>query len=734
MLGVRHHGPGSARAVGEALAELQPDAVLIEGAPELDAVAVLAGGGDMVPPVAGLVYAVDEPRRSVFYPLADFSPEWVALRWALRHGRPVKFCDLPAANALALDAAALNDGALNDGDRQPQGRDPIGTLAAAAGYDDPERWWEDVIEHRYHGAGIFAVVTEAMAALRQADPSGTADEHNERREAAMRKAIRAALAGGADRVAVVCGAWHAPALLPETFPAASADAARLKGLPKLKVAATWVPWTSALLARRSGYGAGVDAPGWYRHLATAPDAAPTRFLVKAARLLRDRGHDVSPAATVEAVRLAEGLAALRSRPGPGLGEVLDAAEAALAGGSPVPLRLISAELLVGHDLGSVPDDTPMVPLARDLARAQRRLRLPASAAPKTIELDLRTDGHRQRSQLLRRLAVLGVDWGQPADTGRTGGTFKEVWVLQWHPSFEVALVEASATGTTIESAATATLTAAAARLSDPGDVAGLVEEALLAELPAALNAVTATLAERAAQQRDTARLMAAVEPLARTRRYGNVRRVDTEAVAPVLAGLLTRVAVGLPSAVAAVDDDGAAGLSDLVDSVDRAVGLLDDAALRQPWLAALRAVADQRGVHGLLAGRAVRVLLDSGVLDAGDVQRRLSRALSLADEAARGAAWIEGFLSGDASLLLHDPTLLRVVDDWISEVRGAVFDELLPVLRRTFATFPAPDRRALGSHLRRLEDGTGPADADDTLDPERAARVLPRLRELLGAG
>src|SRR5581483_10910002 len=51
----------------------------------------------------------------------------------------------------------------------------------------------------------------------------------------------------------------------------------LEGPARLKVAATWVPWTSALLARRSGYGAGVDAPGWYRHLATAPDAAPTRF-------------------------------------------------------------------------------------------------------------------------------------------------------------------------------------------------------------------------------------------------------------------------------------------------------------------------------------------------------------------------------------------------------------------------------------------------------------------------
>jgi hypothetical protein len=69
----------------------------------------------------------------------------------------------------------------------------------------------------------------------------------------------------------------------------------------------------------------------------------------------------------------------------------------------------------------------------------------------------------------------------------------------------------------------------------------------------------------------------------------------------------------------------------------------------------------------------------------------------------------------------------------VSEVRGAVFDELLPVLRRTFAGFAGPDRRALGTHLRQLEQGIGPAGADDTLDHERAARVLPRLRELLGA-
>ena len=40
----------------------------------------------MRPPVALLVYAPDGPRVATFYPMADFSPEWVALRWALEHG------------------------------------------------------------------------------------------------------------------------------------------------------------------------------------------------------------------------------------------------------------------------------------------------------------------------------------------------------------------------------------------------------------------------------------------------------------------------------------------------------------------------------------------------------------------------------------------------------------------------------------------------------------------------
>ncbi|MCT2583739.1 DUF5682 family protein [Actinophytocola gossypii] len=715
VLGIRHHGPGSARAVAGALDELDPALVLIEGPPELDAVAPLAAEAGMRPPVAGLVYAVDDPATAAFYPMAVFSPEWVALRWALERGRDVRFLDLPATNAFALDE--------EDRDRF----DPIATLAEAAGYDDPERWWEDAIELRYHGTDVFAAVAEAMRTLREGQDT---DIVTRRREAAMRRVMRKALRTATGPVAVVCGAWHAPVLEPHTFPTIAEDTALLKGLRTTKVTATWVPWTSGRLARTSGYGAGISSPGWYHHLFTAPDEVIPRWLVRVARLLRDEQHDVSSASVIEAVRLAHALAGLRDRPLPGLTEVMESAQAVLSGGSPVPMGLVARRLLVGDVLGRVPPDTPMVPLARDLAATRKRLRMRQSAAEQTLDLDLRAETGRGRSTLLHRLLLLDVPWGRPADTGRTRGTFRESWVLEWRPELEVALIEASVHGTTIPAAA-ASVVAHRAAEADVGVLASLVETTLTADLPAALTSVLDALAERAARQHDTTRLMAAVEPMARVRRYGDVRGADTELVQRVLAGVVTRVAVGLPAACAALDDDAAAEVRELVDGVQRGVALLDQPELRAEWQRALRAVAEQPGVHGLVSGRATRLLLDAALIDVDEAGRRLSLRLSPAADAVAAAAWLDGFLSGEAALLIHEPELLAVVDRWASEVDAGVFDRLLPLLRRTFSAFAPAERRIIGDRLSR--GAAARSEVDEELDHERAARVLPRVLDILGS-
>jgi hypothetical protein len=727
VLGIRHHGPGSARAVATALAELNPDIVLIEGPPELDAVAPLAAARGMRPPVAGLVYAVDAPATASFYPMAVFSPEWVALRWALDHGREVRFLDLPANVALVLDDS-------DDPDAEPDAEppmDPIKTLATAAGFDDPERWWEDAVELRYHGLDVFTAVLDAMRTLREGH---VPDLRTRRREAAMRRVLRAALRSDAARIAVVCGAWHAPVLTPADFPTQTADNQLLKGLRTTKVAATWVPWTSTRLARMSGYGAGIESPGWYHHLFTAPDEVVSRWLVRVAHLLRREQHDVSSASVIEAVRLAHALAGLRGRPQPGLPEVLESCQAVLCGGSDVPMRLVARKLLVGDILGRVPRETPMVPLAMDLAATRKRLRLKQSAAEQQLDLDLRTESHLARSKLLHRLLLLDVPWGEPAETSRTKGTFRESWTLEWRPELEVALIEASGYGTTIESASSAVVTQRTAE-ADIAELSTLVETTLTADLPAALGGVLGALDERAARQHDITRLMAAIEPMARVRRYGNVRRADTETVQRVLTGIVMRIAVGLPAACTALDDDAATDLRELIDGVQRGIALLDQPELRQVWLGALGGVAERLGVPGLIAGRAVRLLLDAGLVDVVDAGGRLSRQLSLASDATQAAGWLAGFLSGEAALLVHEPELLEIVDQWATGVDTELFDHLLPLLRRTFADFTPTERRDIGLRVRRIDSGAGASGvrADDTeLDHERASRVVPRILELLG--
>ncbi|HEV2759678.1 MAG TPA: DUF5682 family protein, partial [Acidimicrobiales bacterium] len=267
--GIRHHGPGSARSLDVALEEWRPDVVLIEGPPEADDLIPLAASEEMRPPVALLVHVVDKPRRAFFWPFAAFSPEWRAIRHGLAHDVPVRFIDLPAAIWLAPRRRENPD----EEPERPRHRDPLSDLAAAAGYTDVERWWEDTVEHT--ASGPFEAIAEAMGALREGEPVSGREAQ---REASMRQNIRGAVKEGFDRVAVVCGAWHVPALTTATSMAA--DAITLKGLPRVKVSATWVPWTSGRLAAASGYGAGITSPGWYSHLFNAPDQVVARWFVK----------------------------------------------------------------------------------------------------------------------------------------------------------------------------------------------------------------------------------------------------------------------------------------------------------------------------------------------------------------------------------------------------------------------------------------------------------------------
>ena len=753
VLGVRHHGPGSARALAAALEDYRPDCVLIEGPADADGLIEWAGRR-LEPPVALLAWDNTDPSQASFWPMAVFSPEWQALSWAVAHGAQAHFMDLPAAAVLAArkaererarseaDAEAGAEGEVETerpvddtagsedpsgsegtdgpadsgsetadtadaaarGTAQPVRTDPIAELARLAGYEDPEAWWEDVVELRMEG-DPFDALTEAIGLLREASPE--TDEATLRREAHMRKVLRAARRAGHERIAVVCGAWHAPALAGRP-PKVAQDNARLKGMAKARTSLTWVPWTHQRLAGGSGYSAGVESPGWYHLLFTAPDRPVVRWLTQVAASLRRQDLPVSSAHIIEAARLAQSLTALRGRMA-GLDELNEAVLSVMCDGSTVRAAAATREVLIGEALGSVPDGVPMVPLDADLRSTAKSLRMAFTATPRTLSLDLRKPRDLASPTLLRRLEILGITWGRRQRVA-SSGTFKEVWELEWDPEMSVQVVEAAAFGTTVASAAGNALLGATDSLPQ---VTGSVEKALTAGLSEVVPELLGILDEQAAREMDIVRLLGSVPALARSQRYGDVRGTDTSSLEAVTRAVLVRGCAGMPAAAANVDAQVARTLRTTIDEVQGVIGLLDErAATLWNGAAALRAG------HPEPAGPAGRTHHPNAPgrreLARDDAALRLSRVLSQGTQPEDQAEWIEGFLAGDILLLSYDNTLLEVLNEWLARIGDQAFVDVLPALRRAFGQWPSPQKTDLARQIRDLgspaPDGSGPVE------------------------
>ena len=750
IFGIRHHGPGSAHSVQRALVDLQPDIILVEGPADANDMLHWLGHAELEPPVSLVIYSPDQPRRAAQFPFAEFSPEYQAIRFGVQNDIPVRFMDLPQANMLASTAKL----------RMPEA-EPFVRLAQAAGHISYEQWWNQMFEQRRDNRKIFSAIQTMIGALRaEAERERLAPDEMEaeelaglrladQREAHMRQSIRAAQAEGHHTMAIVCGAWHGPAVTasatnfaPER---ATSDAELLANMPRIETEAAWVPWTYGRLSTFAGYGAGVPSPGWYHHLwtMTQQESTPTdisiHWLTKVANLLRDERLDASAAHVIESVRLAEALAALRGIPYPGLLELNEATLTVICGGDPKPVQLIQKKLIVGERMGAVPSDSPMVPLQRDLYEQQRQLRLRPEPEQSILNLDLRNEMHLKRSHLLHRLRLLNIPWGEPMPIRGKSGTYREVWKLLWKPELSVRVIEANVWGNTVRDAAAEFAQDSADKADDLPALTLLLDQIILAELPDVIKHLMERIEEQSATSSDVPHMMEALPPLVRVLRYGSVRQTDTKMIQHVVDGLLTRICVGLPVACRSLNDDAAADMYDRLNSVHSLVQTLRDQAHGKAWTEALTTLADQEGMHGLIAGRCCRLLLDGSIFSADEVKVRLEGILSqrtltekASEQLMQTGFWLEGFLKGSGLLLLHDRTLWQLIDQWVVAVEDENFLQVLPLLRRTFTSFNSTVRQQIGDRVRHGEQRTRKTAAPVAFDHEQANAVLPMVARLLG--
>jgi hypothetical protein len=740
VFGIRHHGPGSSRALQKALERMQPDCILIESPEDAESVYKYAGDEQLKPPVAILIYNPKDLQQAAYLPFASFSPEWISMQFGLKNEVPVHFMDLPMHFQFAWKNEAPSSNLFQ---YQPEetgisatlAADPMGYMARLAGYEDTERWWETTFESPDNPDEIFDAISEMTTAMREAAKDQTTETIL--REAYMRKIIRKKIKDGYQNIAVVCGAWHVPAILKYDSIPATKDNALLKGMKKEKTQSTWISWSYERLTFESGYGAGIQAPAWYELLFKKREKAVLTWMAKAARLLRSEDLEASTASVVEAVRLAESLAAIRGLSIAGIFEMKEAASTVFSQGSKETIDWIERELIIGKKYGKIPDSIPVLPLQQDLEKSIKTARLSKDWESNEVvekKLDLRKDTNLIASQLLHRLNILGIPWGKLLEgPEKATGSFGEYWILDWQPDFALGIIEAGMWGTTVPEACCGKIMDKVRKenLRLP-EMTDLLVKALIADLSEIISALLQNVKTSAAITNDALHLMQALPYLVQTLRYGSVRKTDQEAVLVVVEEMVPRMTIGLPGLCVGIDEDEAREISKFLLQANHAIGILQEDKLDNYWWESIRQIAINNNAVPLLKGMAQRLLLDKGLATVENSAIQMSYALSFGVPYKESAEWLAGFLHGSGLLLIHQPGLWKIVDQWIEQLEEARFEELLPLLRRTFSSFSGAERKMMLDLVKKPPLKEKAFQLNDSQDEQEELEIIiPMLKRLL---
>ena len=502
LVPIRHHSPACALALSALLEEVRPATVLIEGPVEYADLLPSLHDPRTVPPVALLSLG---ERTASYYPLAEFSPEWVALRWAGEHGAEAVFIDRSARLREDDDPRSDTRGDARGGvartlqaERYLARSRSLDALARRLGCRDHDEVWEHLFEDRatadIRSWRDFFSDTLAWAGLARLDVEREVldTDGTHAREAVMAAALRRHLpessaSTGADGkgfeapaapVAVVTGGFHTMALL-DCLDATEHAAWLPEAQPQPGGPAWLIRYDYARLDALRGYGAGMPSPGLWqrawrartgagplagsgtgsprakrRTARAAPESAGAArafaitVVIDVATALRGLGEPLGTAQVLATVEQAMRLAALRGRAWPGRCDILDALTSCLVKdetGLSGNLGAAVASVLAASDVGEVPEGIATPPLVRQVRDRLRAARfIIDDAVEHRVSLDTsRRPRHRERRELLARLRFVGSGFAhQISGADLVSGTGMGQFLEEWVYSW-TPMVEAA---------------------------------------------------------------------------------------------------------------------------------------------------------------------------------------------------------------------------------------------------------------------------------------------------
>ena len=687
---IRHHSPACARGVRQMIHDVRPQAVLIEGPAEYDQLLPLLEDAATKPPIAILsVLPVGDGAISQFFPLADFSPEWVGLRTAAEMGTEVAFIDRPWTST--IDDTAL--AALASERYYAQSR-ALMTLAEAEHCRDHDELWEHLFELR-DGTDWKALFDDVFAwsALARLDyePEVLTAEGSLAREDVMASHIAAWRARTDGLIVVITGAFHTLALV-ETLSGSGQTVDRVLSRPINTPQANLIRYDLAQLNRQTGYGAGVPSPGFYQRQWDAPGDAAVEILSDVARLANaaTTSDRMSVVDVIEASLQAHRLADLRGHSHPGRYDLLDACTSCFA--QAPAIRDAITRVFGGARIGAVPPNTPAPPIVAEARREAQKLRLVIDdTMARDTSLDVRRSvTARRRSRFFWLMSYLQTGFarrtaGSDYVAGRGLSLMREDWNYAWTPMVEANLIGLISDGATLHEAAQHRLRAAECDTRSSMVVAQTVAQAALIGLDDEVARLQRRLDDMIEQDPELPSVLGAAQQvlgLWRARDFLDI--AEPELLLDVVNRALPQVAylIGKSANASAEDEPGV--ITAMISAHDLVRQQADLTSVNADVLRdALNRLRDDASPG--VRGAALALGVASGDVPDEELTSAVRMVFGPGADMAAALRFFNGVMQAAPDLFLHTPELFDAVSGAVDALDPSAFLDALPELRASFA-------------------------------------------------
>ncbi len=768
LIPVRHHSPACSFHIQKIFAEWKPNAVLVEGPDNANALLPVMVHKDTRAPFA-IYYSYHDKAKKIseeqqhykcYYPFLDYSPELTALREADKNRTPVSFIDLSYGDILAASADKLGNGEAprNYNDDYLLARNAhIEKLCEKTGmrnfdefwekyfeingmYEDSDLWFshlntycalarENTPEEVLQSEGCLAreqhmAARIALQVLRGSELSQSQEHVDSIKEESSQQKIQ--------RILVITGGFHTPGLRERLSDAQWQETVRYAKsiahyVPGQDESVYLMPYSMESADALNGYASGMPYTGFYQKIweeiadqtRNPYEAAVLDLLVTTGKNVRKEDGALSTYDEICAWQMAQGLSSLREKPQPGAYELQDAVLTSYVKGeynlsSDMPVRVLR-RLMTGTGSGALCTLADVPPIILDFQNQCGEFGIRTdSTLEKEVTLSIfSSKKHRQMSKFFHRLNFLHADFAKrlkgPNLQLRTNrNLIREIWKYKYGAQVFAALIDVSVHGATIEEAIVSIVQEQLLQDTKADDAAILLTQVFEMGISSQLEMVYERVHELILKDMDFYSIADALKSLTMMEELGTLYNSELQFGALLHTGV-RKVVTLLPSITRMSDDALDAGMNalKLLYQITGRKGQ-EYASERVDFYEVLQQMQEDVQIHAGLNGCIHGILYGGGREDAQAVGAVCQGYLTgTKEQLLKTAVFFRGLFFTARDLILIEREMLERIDVFLGQVDAVEFMELLPQLRMAFAYFTPAETDKIAQQAANLHHKTG---------------------------